>query len=309
MFLFGPQFDPNKCKVQLKLAVSRIQILKNKKANLVRDEKRHIAELLRNRNEESARIRVETVIRDEYLIECYNIVEVLCELLFARLPLITATCEVPSELKESIYTLIYASQRIQIPELELIRKQLLAKYGRGLEHEVNCHCQTYVNPKIVYKLSYVTPEPFLVFQYLNEIAYEGKVDWCVDPIPPPTASVGVAPGPSIMMQQPAPHMSMFPSGNNVVSSNINKPSYQTPTPPPPPPAYTPTPQPQFPSVPTTPATSTSQPAFPAIPPQYTPTPGGPAASSSSTATIDEAFPDFDELTARFEALKRQNNMN
>ncbi|KAM9987990.1 hypothetical protein ACTFIZ_003362 [Dictyostelium cf. discoideum] len=93
MFGFGPSYDSYKLKVQLKLAVSRIQILKNKKANIVRDEKRNVAELLRKKNEESARIRVETIIRDEYLIECFQIIEVLCELLHARINLINATTE------------------------------------------------------------------------------------------------------------------------------------------------------------------------------------------------------------------------
>eukprot|EP01132_Coremiostelium_polycephalum_P012288 gene12288-15024_t len=210
MFPFGPHFDGNKLKVQLKLAVSRIQILRNKKSNLVRDEKRHIAELLRNKNEESARIRIETVIRDENLIECYNIVEVLCELLFNRVGLIIGCDEMPLEIKESIFTLIYTSQRIQIPELELIKKQLIAKYGRSLENDVNCHCHTHVNPKIIMKLGFATPEPFIVFQYLNDIACEFKVDWVADIGPIGYAQPPVLPTPLYTVPQSAQMQPQMP---------------------------------------------------------------------------------------------------
>ncbi|EFA75225.1 IST1-like protein [Heterostelium album PN500] len=359
MSLFGPHFDPNQLKVQLKLAVSRIQILRNKKANLVRDEKRHIAELLRNRSEDAARIRVETVIRDEALIECYSIIEVLCEMLFARLQLIACSHDMPPEIKEAIYTLIYAAQRVQIPELELIKKQLLAKYGKGLEHEVNCNCQVHVNPKIVHKLSYATPEPFLVFQYLNDIACQFKVDWSVEPILPPqqpamimpqqpmfvaaptSASVlpipmpqpGTAPPqmqqpmmfqqppPQMQHQQQPPMMKSPPPFPTIVApqhytppsqhqQQMQQPPHYTPTPQqqfpqPPPPAYTPSPTmpsvsspPQFPSAPSQQPNNNfnnSKFSSPSPPPAYTPN------------ANDSAFPDFDELTARFEALKRQNN--
>ncbi|GAM23623.1 hypothetical protein SAMD00019534_067980 [Acytostelium subglobosum LB1] len=177
MFPFGPHYDQHQLKVQLKLAVSRIQIVKNKKATLVRDERKHIAELLRNRSEENARLRVEMVIKDESSIECFNIIEVLCELMFARILLIDLQTEMPTELKGSIYSLVYASQRIQMPELALIKKQLMGKYGRQLEYDVNSqHGQCFVNPKIIQQLSSYIPEPLLMLHYLNDIAMEYNVD-------------------------------------------------------------------------------------------------------------------------------------
>eukprot|EP01133_Synstelium_polycarpum_P002449 gene2449-2785_t len=301
--MFGPQFDPNQLKVQLKLAVSRIQILKNKKANLVRDEKRHIAELLRNHNEESARIRVETVIRDENLIECYSIIE--------------------------------------IPELELIKKQLLAKYGRGLEHEVNCHCATHVNPKIVHKLSYITPEPFMVFQVLNDIACQFKIDWSVDcPIVPPAQPQMVPQMVPQMMnmqqpqmqQQPQMHPQMQPAYQQQPPQHHQPPAFPTLIAPQ---HYTPPSAPQFPSAPS----SSNNSNYGSMPPAYTPTPiqfpspptqpmqqqppssvqftkqqpssmqPPPPAYTPTTYDGGDQYPDFDELTARFEALKRQNEVN
>ncbi|EGG13410.1 IST1-like protein [Cavenderia fasciculata] len=344
MFCFGPHFDPHRCKVQLKLAVSRIQIQKTKKANLVKDEKRHIAELLRNRNEESARIRVETVIRDENLIECFNIIEVLCELVFTRLGLISASSSIPDEIKEAIYTLIYASQRVQIPELELIKKQLCAKYGKALENEVNCQCQTHVNPKIVHKLSYVTPEPFLIFKNLNDIACEFHVDWQVDPIVTAVSPTYIAAPPQQLAVAPPQQMMLNPMAPMAPppQSTLAPPPFPTLVAPqhyqPPPPAYTASPQfPQAPQQQPINRTS-SQPQFPS-PPQYGSSHLSISATSSSPNFVsnqsnnqnfnimnlpspptsfssapppqpsnsNNQYPDFDDLTARFDALRRQNN--
>ncbi|KAN0038933.1 hypothetical protein ACTA71_001125 [Dictyostelium dimigraforme] len=359
--MFGPSYNSNKLKVQLKLAVSRIQILKNKKANIVRDEKRNVADLLRNKNEESARIRVETIVRDEYLIECFQIIEVLCELLHARINLINATTEMPLEMKESIFTLVYSSQRVQIPELEQIKNQLKAKYGKGLENEANCHCSTHVNPKIVHKLSYATPDPSIIFQTLSEIAEKFNVDWCgADyPLPPPQLIMQqpiivqqplppqvlqqspqiihhqqpqiIQPPPQIIHQQQQSQMPSFP-----IMSPPQQPTFsqiqhqqqiqqqyqqqhhqqqqqqQSPQFPSAPPSFysnssnnnSGNQTPQFPTIPTNNINGYGNDNFNSnnnnnnnnnnIPPPYQP-------------PSDTGYPDYDELTARFEALKRSND--
>ena len=40
-----------------------------------------------------------------------------------------------------------------------------------------------VNPRVAHKLSIQPPEPFLVYQYLAEIARAYNVDWCPDTDP------------------------------------------------------------------------------------------------------------------------------
>lgn len=75
-------------KTQLKLAISRIKLQKNKKDNNIKNNKREIAELLKNGKDESARIKVENIIREDFVIEAYEILELFCELLLARLGVI-----------------------------------------------------------------------------------------------------------------------------------------------------------------------------------------------------------------------------
>jgi vacuolar protein sorting-associated protein IST1 len=57
--MFG--FNVNKLKPNLKMAVHRIGIIKNKKSNVSINARREIAELLRDGKEEKARIKVRRV--------------------------------------------------------------------------------------------------------------------------------------------------------------------------------------------------------------------------------------------------------
>ena len=55
--VFG--FRATKMKPQLKMAVQRINLIKNKKTNKIKVSKREIAQLLADEKEEKARIRAE----------------------------------------------------------------------------------------------------------------------------------------------------------------------------------------------------------------------------------------------------------
>ena len=55
--MFGG-FNVNKLKPNLKMAINRIAIIKNKKANAIRKQKHEVASLLSEGKEEKCRIRV-----------------------------------------------------------------------------------------------------------------------------------------------------------------------------------------------------------------------------------------------------------
>jgi vacuolar protein sorting-associated protein IST1 len=78
---------------------------------------------------------------------------------------------------EAVNTLIYAAPRSEIKELGLVRDQLIGKYGKefalnAIENRDNC-----VNERIIQKLMFHTPDPFLVNRYLEEIAKTYNVNW------------------------------------------------------------------------------------------------------------------------------------
>ncbi|KAK6941414.1 Vacuolar protein sorting-associated protein Ist1 [Dillenia turbinata] len=124
-------FKPVKCKTSLKLAVSRIKLLKNKRDQQVKVMKRDLAQLLESGQDQTARIRVEHVVREEKTIAAYDLIEIYCELIASRLPIIESQKYCPIDLKEAVASVIFASPRCaDIPELQDVRKHLTAKYGK-----------------------------------------------------------------------------------------------------------------------------------------------------------------------------------
>lgn len=80
---------------------------------------------------DSARVRVEGVMREEANLEAMEVLDLFCELLIVRIPLIEASKDLPQDLKEAIATVIYAAGRsTELPELGQIRQQFAAKYGK-----------------------------------------------------------------------------------------------------------------------------------------------------------------------------------
>jgi vacuolar protein sorting-associated protein IST1 len=71
------------------MTITRMKLLKNKKTQQIKLMKKEIAQLLLEEKDESARIKVETVIREDYVIESFEILQLLIELLLSRIQLIS----------------------------------------------------------------------------------------------------------------------------------------------------------------------------------------------------------------------------
>jgi len=177
MFLFGGSFDASRLKPHLKMAVNRFGILNKKKAALIKVEKKEIARLLKEGKEEKARIKVEHVIRSDFTIEAYEILELLCELLHERIKLLLASQECPPDLDECVCTLMFCAIRTECPELTEITKQLKLKYGKEFYERAEGNAGACVNDRVVHKLSVAPPTAFLIQNYLSRIADEFEVEW------------------------------------------------------------------------------------------------------------------------------------
>jgi vacuolar protein sorting-associated protein IST1 len=163
----------------LKMAVSRFQIASNKKSALLKQNMRAAAVLLAEDppREEKARIKAEALIRDDNLIEAYDILSMQCELLSERIKLIEFDKQCPPDLVSTVATLIYAAPRVDIPELVTIRKQFRAKYGKKFEEAALTNEHGILNERVVTKLSVQPPAAYLVQTYLERICEQFEVDW------------------------------------------------------------------------------------------------------------------------------------
>ena len=171
------RYRVSKLKPHLKMAEQRLAILNSKKTNLIKTQKREIAQLLRDGKEEKARIRVEKLIRDDFTIEAYELLSLLCELLHERAALITSEKDCPPDLREACCTLIWAAPRTEVPELKVVAEQLDLKYGKEFFNDARKNVGERANVRVVHKLGVAPPSAYLVVKYLKAIAEEYKVQW------------------------------------------------------------------------------------------------------------------------------------
>jgi len=173
--LFGPpKFTAAKCKTALRLCVGRIKLLQNKKRTALASLRREIADLLRARKYDSARVRVEAVLREEALLDAFEVLHLHCDLLIVRVPLIDSSTDLPDDLRAPVATVTYAARRTtELPELHQIASQFAGKYGR--EYVAACADDATaaacgVSPEAMAKLSTAPPPNGVKVAKLREIA-------------------------------------------------------------------------------------------------------------------------------------------
>ncbi|KAF2260797.1 DUF292-domain-containing protein [Lojkania enalia] len=139
-----------------------------------------MAQLLEAGKIQSARIRVENIIRSDITTELHEMLELYCELLLARSQLLDPpssphsspaphnAVQLDPALEEAVRSLIYAAPRTDVKELHTTRALLVEKFGKdvamaSMEGEG-------VAERVLNKLRVETPKPELVDAYLKEIA-------------------------------------------------------------------------------------------------------------------------------------------
>ncbi|KAI3460005.1 hypothetical protein Pfo_016668 [Paulownia fortunei] len=176
---FSKGFKAAKCKTLLKLTIPRIKLLRNRREIQIKQMRREIAKLLETGQEATARIRVEHIIREEKMMAAQEIVELFCELITVRLPVIEAQRECPLDLKEAISSVCFAAPRCaDLPELLQVQMLFAGKYSKefvSAATELMPECG--VNRQLVELLSIRAPAPDVKLKLLKEIAEEHELDW------------------------------------------------------------------------------------------------------------------------------------
>ncbi|KAF2876704.1 regulator of Vps4 activity in the MVB pathway-domain-containing protein [Massariosphaeria phaeospora] len=167
----------HKLKVQLKLSISRLRMTQQKDSAKAKQQRREMAQLIEAGKTQSARIRVENIIRSDITTELHEILELYCELLLARSQLLdpppssysSATNNaLDPALEEAARSIIYAAPRTDVKELQAVRALLIEKFGKDIA--ISSMDGEGVAERVLNKLKVETPKQELVEAYLTEIA-------------------------------------------------------------------------------------------------------------------------------------------
>lgn len=202
----------------LRHAVLRLRQRRTKKLAEIEAMRSRVAEQLRSGRVDVARVHVVQVIYEDRHVEMLNRLEVFCEGLQARLPLLLGGLRLKSvapELRETTATLFVCAPHAGVDELRQMRDLFSAWFGPRFAADAPAA----VKPRLLAALERAVPEAALIQYYLDTIANKFGVDWtrpaaaeAASPLPPrpPTpprtarADLPVADAPSSSSASAAP---------------------------------------------------------------------------------------------------------
>uniref|UniRef100_A0A336K5L5 IST1 homolog n=1 Tax=Culicoides sonorensis TaxID=179676 RepID=A0A336K5L5_CULSO len=225
MWSSGPNYT--KLKTNLRLAQNRLKLLEKKKTELAQKSRKEIADYIAGGKVERARIRVEHIIREDFLVEAMEIVEMFCDLLLARFGLITQMKDLDDGIAEAVASLIWVTPRLQadVLELKVVSDVFAVKYGKPvIQAIIDGQGEYKPSEKLVHKLAIQAPPKLLVEKYLIEIAKVYNIEYEPDPqvmsqrdgvlidlsngpdgsVPPPPAGFFGYPQPPVFPTMPTP---------------------------------------------------------------------------------------------------------
>ncbi|XP_027364688.1 uncharacterized protein LOC113871781 [Abrus precatorius] len=176
---FNKAFKASKCATLLKLTIPRIKLLRNRREVQLKHMRHNIAKLLEAGQEATAHVKVEHVMREENMMAAHDIIQLFCELILLRLPIVQSQRECPHDLKEAMSSICFAAPRCaDLPELMQVQLLFATKYGKEFVSsatELTPDCG--VNRQLIELLSVQTPSAEKKMKLLKEVAAEHKLDW------------------------------------------------------------------------------------------------------------------------------------
>ncbi|XP_015795496.1 IST1 homolog [Tetranychus urticae] len=171
-----------KLKTNLRLSIQRLRLLGKKKTELTQKSRTEIGSYIFTGKIDRARIRVEHIIREDYLVEAFEMLEMYCDLLLTRFGMIEQMRTVDEGLVEAISSIIWASHKIEgCPELKVVADLLSKKYGKQFAIAARDNSLGRVNKKLLHRLGVEIPPKVLVEKYLVEISKSMDLAYEPDP--------------------------------------------------------------------------------------------------------------------------------
>ena len=162
-------------KTYIMVAQTKLTLNRNKRINEIKRKKSEAASSLKQNNLEVAKAKMDSIIRLEDIITCYDILGPLCEILKERVTYIMSSFECPPDLRAQLDSVIYASTRMEIEELHLLRNLIAKKYGVAYVNKADTNVDKLVNVNLIEKLKVKNSSDVLVTIRLKQLCKEMKI--------------------------------------------------------------------------------------------------------------------------------------
>ncbi|KAH9311515.1 hypothetical protein KI387_026550, partial [Taxus chinensis] len=171
--------NASKCKSLIKDIKTRVGVLRKKRNGKASLQRRDIAELLRNGEDQKALSRVDVLFTEENILAVYDMIEIFCDCILKKLSSIWKQRDCPQDIKEAVSSLIFAAARCaEVPELQALRGIFATRYGDEFAiaaRESLPACD--VSQQIIEKLSGGLPTNNAKLSLLREIAEKAGFQW------------------------------------------------------------------------------------------------------------------------------------
>lgn len=160
------------------MCIQRLRYAQEKQQALAKQDRREVAQLLSNGKEQKAKYRVESLINDDVHLELLEIMELYCELLHARVNILTniedeaalITKHMDDGINEAARSIVYSTMYVpEAKELGQVKELLTYKFGVDFT-KVVLEDKVGIPEKVLQKCSPKMPSQELVVMYLKEIA-------------------------------------------------------------------------------------------------------------------------------------------
>ncbi|KAI3909568.1 hypothetical protein MKW98_013985 [Papaver atlanticum] len=165
----------SKCKTVIKRLQCRIKLLKNKRNLMIRQSREDILRLLENGQNQRAFDRAEKLYEDQGTVDVYELLGNFCEFIMINLAYIWQSRDFRNDINEAASSFMYASARCggDLPELLKLRKLFGDRYGNKFEiAAVELLPGNLVSPPLIKKLSAKSVSDDVKFRLMKEIAKE-----------------------------------------------------------------------------------------------------------------------------------------
>ena len=164
-------------KTYIMVGQNKLTLFRNKRVFAIKQKRQEIGKCLKENNLDVAKAKMDTLIKDEDIITCYDILGPICEILKEKVTYLLSSKECPPDLRAPLDTLMYASSRLEIEEFHKLKNLVTLKYGSMYISKAESNADGLVNVNLIEKLKVKPAAEAFINIRLKQLCKEDKINF------------------------------------------------------------------------------------------------------------------------------------